>query len=339
MWKSIRNYVALSSSRDPDAWHPLLAVYYVTYTCRFKCPYCSDGAGTPYPKLRDPTLSAEQVTKLLTEVRKHCDYLVLTGGEPLQHPELSGILRGVRDLHFDGVILTTNGDGLDRVLADANGSVTHLVFSLDTLISAKADAWFGVGNGVLDALLRQIERARGLPGRRYEIAISSVVTPLNIDDLYAVYRYCQAMGFQFAACPQLVGTVAHADLQGNPSYRAFFDFLISEKLQGAKVTGTVEYLEFMRDLAKFNCVPSATLAISPSGQVFYPCLERGTTAGNLLQTPDLNRLRRSAKATLGSEPQCGVQCHSACALSFSLLVHKPWIALREGYLQLIAAGS
>jgi hypothetical protein len=25
-------------------WRPLLAVYYLTYSCDFRCPYCSDGA-------------------------------------------------------------------------------------------------------------------------------------------------------------------------------------------------------------------------------------------------------------------------------------------------------
>jgi MoaA/NifB/PqqE/SkfB family radical SAM enzyme len=276
---------------------------------------------------------------LLSTVRKHCDYLVLTGGEPLQHPELSEILIALKGLSYDGVILTTNGDGLDRVLPEVNDSVDHLVFSLDTLQPEKADANFGVGPGMLEKLLAQIDRAATWPDRRYSIAISSVVTPAGVNDLYAVYQYCKSRRYLFAACPQLVGTVAHADLRENAPYRAFYDYLISEKQQGAKINGSVEYLEHMRDLAKFDCVPSATLAISPSGQVFYPCLERGTKAGSLVETPDLNVLRKQARASIGREPQCGTQCHSACALSFSLLVNKPWIILREGYLQLLAAGA
>ncbi|HMA96130.1 MAG TPA: radical SAM protein [Polyangiaceae bacterium] len=338
MWKSLRNYFTLLRENDPETWRPLLAVYYVTYACRFKCPYCSDGSGTPYPRLRDSTLSAEQVTALLTTVRAACDYLVLTGGEPLQHPELARILLGTKSLAFDGVILTTNGDGLDRLLPEVNQAVTHLVFSLDSLCADKADAWFGVGAGTLSRILAQIDTATNWPGRRYEIVISSVVTPEGIADLYAVYRYCKSRGYTFAACPQLVGTVAHEALGRQTQYRDFYDYLIAEKLSGHKINGTVEYLEHMRDLRKFDCVPSATLAISPSGQVFYPCLEHGTMAGNLLEVPDLDRLRRQARVKLGSEPKCGVQCHSACALGFSLLLSKPWTAVREGYLQLLAAG-
>jgi MoaA/NifB/PqqE/SkfB family radical SAM enzyme len=263
----------------------------------------------------------------------------LTGGEPLQHKELSGILEGVSRLSFDNVILTTNGDGVDRVLPSINESVHHLVFSLDTLVPEKADRNFGVGTGTLKRILSQIERATYWPGRRFDIVISCVITPENLVDPYAVYHFCKERHYLFAACPQLVGTVAHHALDGNPRYRAFYDYLIDEKKQGAKINGSVEYLEHMRDLSKFDCIPSATLAISPSGQVFYPCLERGTLAGNLLEAPSLNHLRSHARTTIGREPACGNQCHSACALSFSLLVNRPWSTLREGYLQLLAGGS
>jgi MoaA/NifB/PqqE/SkfB family radical SAM enzyme len=284
-------------------------------------------------------LSAEQVTQLLATVRKYSDHLVLTGGEPLQHPNLSGILKGVKGLSFNNVILTTNGDGIDRLLPFVNESVHHLVFSLDTLNPEKADQNFGVGEGTLNRILKQIDTASRYPGRRYDIVISSVVLPSNISELYAVYHYCKANHFLFAACPQLVGTVAHAALFGNSQYKSFYNFLIEEKKFGAKINGTVEYLEHMRDLSKFDCVPSATLAISPSGQVFYPCLERGTLAGSLLETADLDLLRQQARDRIGREPQCGTQCHSACALSFSLLINRPWTSLREGYLQLLAASS
>jgi MoaA/NifB/PqqE/SkfB family radical SAM enzyme len=313
-----------------------LAVYYLTYACRFRCPYCSDGNGTPYPELRERILDATSAVKLLSHVRKYSDYLVLTGGEPLQHPELAEVLSGVGRLGFDGVILTTNGDGLDRVAAEVNESVHHLVFSLDTLDAARADACFGVGPGALGRILSQIDTAAKLPRRRYDIVISSVVTPTGIADLYAVYEYCKERRYLFAACPQLLGKVAHPDLSQSDDYRRFFEYLIREKKNGARVNGTVEYLEHMRDLRKFDCVPSSVLSVSPSGNVFYPCLEIANVAGNLLEEPDLNRLRRRASQEFGPEPRCGTQCHSACALSFSLLLNQPWIGLREGYLQLLS---
>jgi MoaA/NifB/PqqE/SkfB family radical SAM enzyme len=32
-------------------WRPILGVYYLTYACEFRCPYCCDGSGTPYYRL------------------------------------------------------------------------------------------------------------------------------------------------------------------------------------------------------------------------------------------------------------------------------------------------
>jgi hypothetical protein len=47
------------------------------------------------------------------------------------------------------------------------------------------------------------------------------------------------------------------------------------------------YAEDDFDLAGFACYPLAMLVVSPAGDVYYPCLEGGSVAGNLLEEPDL----------------------------------------------------
>lgn len=332
MWLSLRNALALLGSRDPERWSPLLGVYYLTYACRFRCSYCSDGAGKPYHRLVSDCLQSREVLALLATLRRSTDYLVLTGGEPLEHPELREILLGLPQIGYDGVVLTTNGDGIHRILKEVAQAIRYLVFSLDTLDPIRGDAGFGAGPGTLARVLDEIEGARRFPGAGYEIIISSVATPTGISDLYSVYDYCKDRGFRFAVCPQLVGVKAHAELHGHTEYRRFLDFLIAEKKRGEAVNGTVEYLEHMKELQPFTCIPSSTVAIQPNGDVFYPCLERGTVGGNLFAQPDLNAIRRQARGHLGSEPTCGNQCHSACALSFALLLGQPWSVIREGWL-------
>jgi MoaA/NifB/PqqE/SkfB family radical SAM enzyme len=177
-----------------------------------------------------------------------------------------------------------------------------------------------------------IERAARHSGRKYEIIISSVVTPENIPDLYEVYRFCQERGFRLAACPQLVGVKAHPALVENQDYRQFFDLLISEKRKGRAIQGTVDYLRYMRDLQKFSCRPFTMLVVSPVGQVFYPCLELGQFAGNLLQQPDLHRLRQEGLKRFGPQPDCDTRCHSACALGFSRLLANPFSLVHEAAL-------
>ncbi len=318
---------------SPDRWHPLLSVYYLTYSCALRCSHCCDGSGIPYPLLPDQPLPADRVHRLLSHIRKHCEFLVITGGEPLQHPEFSTITRRLKALRFRGVVLTTNGLNLEPHLDAIAESVDFLVFSLQTLDSEKADAWYGGGRGIHQRVLANIEKTRLLRKRRFKIIISSVVTPQNIEDLHGVWDYAKARGFRLAACPQLLGVKAHPALAESSDYRAFFDFLIAEKRKGGRIQGTVDYLEYLRDLRKFACRPFTMLTVSPNGDVLYPCLELGQVAGNLLDEPNLHRLRLAGLKRFGPQPDCDTRCHSACALGFSRLLANPASALHEAALQ------
>lgn len=313
-------------------WHPLLGVYYLTYQCDFRCPYCSDGAQSPYWSNQAKAPDAPTALAILARIRRHCEHVVLTGGEPLLHPEVDEIMAGVERLAFADVIFTTNGYYLDGHLDRLAPLVHHLVISLDTLDSAKADAWSGRGPGTAARVLENLRAAADHPRRRGAIVISSVVTPENIEDLSAVYELCRESGFTFAACPQLVGVEPHRALRGNEAYGRFFDFLIAQKKRGARIQGSPLYLERMRDLPNFQCRPLTMLTVAPGGEVFYPCLEKGDFAGNLLEEPDLQRLHQRALERIGPLPECGNQCHSACALGFATALDHPSSAVHEGWL-------
>ncbi len=336
MWRSVRNYLIHFITRKPVGWHPLLAVYYLTYACDFRCPYCSDGNHVPYYRLPRADLPAAEVLELLRTIRRYCDYLVITGGEPFNHAACGQVLRGLPSLGFDGIVLTTNGYAIKPYLPLINKAVRYLVFSIDTLNHDKADRWFGAGAGTLKKVLHNIHSAATWPRRAYEIIISAVATPDNLDDLRAVHRYCRERGFRFALAPQLLGVKPHPALAQNSAYRQIFDDLLTAKRRGEAINGTVRYLQHMRDLACFACRPSTVLAVAPQGDVFYPCLERGTIAGNLRRTADLHLLRIQGKRSFGPEPRCDNRCHSACALSFALMLDQPLSLAHEAYLSVRA---
>lgn len=329
---AVGSFVHHLCAKNSRRWFPLLSVYYLTYKCELRCPHCSDGNGEPYYRLPSEILPAVKIIDLLGIVRRYSDFLVLTGGEPLQHPEFAEVLKRLKGLEFRGVILTTNGITLDHCLADVASSIHYLVVSLQSLDSARGDAGYGGRTGLHERVVANIERAARRPGRKYEIIISAVVTPGNIPDLYEVYRFSQQHGFRLAACPQLVGVKAHPALVRNPDYRQFFDFLISEKRKGGCIQGTVDYLQYMRDLRKFSCRPFTMLVVSPTGGVFYPCLELGQFAGNLLEQPNLHALRQQGLERFGPPPDCDTRCHSACALGFSRLLANPLSLVHEAAL-------
>jgi MoaA/NifB/PqqE/SkfB family radical SAM enzyme len=314
-------------------WHPLIAVFYLTYECGFRCPFCSDGAGNPYHRLDETVLPVAEAIRLLRIIRSKCDYLVITGGEPLRHPGFSEILAAVSGMGFRDVILTTNGFEVETHLRVIAENVTSLVFSLNSLDPKRSDHWFGkqgpTSGDTLRTILRNIDRVAQFSGRKPQIHISSVVTPENIPDLYEVFEFSRAHGFIFAACPQLVGVKAHSGLIGNLDYQRFYSFLIERKKRGEPVYGTIPYLEHMRDLRKFTCRPFTMLVVSPSGDVYYPCLEIGHRPGNLLVTPNLHVLRRRGEARFGAQPDCDTRCQSACALGFAMAFDHPWSALKD----------
>jgi MoaA/NifB/PqqE/SkfB family radical SAM enzyme len=314
-------------------WHPILAVYYLTYQCDFRCPYCSNGFSKPYHRLPNDVLPADRVMEIFARIRRKCDYIVITGGEPLKHPQFSEVIERINGLRFKDVALNTNGYDVDRFLPEIAKSIRTLIFSLDTLDPDKADAWFGRGKGVFEKIRSNIIHAAAEPHRKYRIMISSVVTPGNISDLYEVYEFSQTRGFTFAACPELQGVKPARDLPGNGAYEAFFDFLISEKKKGRSIHGSPLYLRHMRDFTKFTCRPFTMLVVDPLGHIFYPCLEIGHSASDILECEDLHAVRSNSLKRFGPQPECDARCHSACALGFSLILEHPLSLVQEAFYQ------
>jgi len=304
-------------------WYPFLSVYYLTYECNFRCPYCSDGSGKPYYELKSNILSPDKVLEILKNIRKHCNTLVITGGEHLNYHWFEEVISQVKYLNFKEVVLTTNGHKLDKYLDAIDENVTNIVISMDTLDADKADKNFGIGTGAFTKIMTNIEKAAKHPNRKFRIEISAVVTPVNIPDLYNVYNFCQENNFMFAVAPHLQGVKVNPKLQNNDEYYTFYDFLSNEKKKHKKIFGSSLYHQYMRDLKNFNCKPFTMLVISPEGQVFYPCLEIGNYAGNILQETNLHKIKANGQKLYGSQPLCENQCHSACALGYALLFKHP----------------
>lgn len=318
-------------------WYPILAVYYLTYSCDFRCFYCSDGEKKPYYMLSKKDLSGKKSIEILRKIRKYSENIVLTGGEPLNHTDTDFILTNLRKLNFKEVVLTTNGYNIDKFVDKIAEAVTTLVISVDTMESEKADNIYKKGVGTFEIIRKNIEIASSVKKKNYKIVISSVVTPENIEDLYAVYNFAKEHGFIFAAQPQLVGVKPHELLVTSEKYRYFYDFIIGEKRKGEKIYGTTQYLEQMRDLRKFECNPFTMLVVAPDGGVFYPCLEIGHIAGNIMDFDSLHLIRSAGKKQFGLQPECDNRCQSACALGFSSLLKYPLSFLQDVLLDIKGA--
>ncbi|MCP4137932.1 MAG: radical SAM protein [bacterium] len=320
--RSLLKYCHHKLFPNSKRWYPLLSLFYLTNECDFFCSYCSDGHNRPYYQLSNEVLDFPRTQELARQIRKYTDYLVITGGEPSLHPHFAEVMRYIGTLGFKNVAINTNGYYIDRYFDDIADVVDTLIFSLDTMDEGKADSILGRGPGFFTTILSNIEKAAAYTKKnnKFDIAVSSVATPGTITDLYGVYRFCRDQGFTFAVCPQMEGKYAHSDLRGNPEYRAFLDFLIEEKKKGGNIYGTKLYLEYMRDIRKFNCYPFLLLTVSPTGAVFFPCLEKGNYHGSLLTDRSLHAIKEGGLEKYGPLPECGNCCQTACSLSFFLLM-------------------
>jgi MoaA/NifB/PqqE/SkfB family radical SAM enzyme len=321
---SLSKYLWHKFIHNDAEWHPLAAVYYLTYRCEFRCSYCSDGNGVPYYRLAEKEVSAEHAVAVIKRIRRYSDILILTGGEPLSYPNVEHVLKQLPALGFKEVIFTTNGFKLNEHLDAIAGAVTKLIVSIDTMDSDKADALTGMPKGTFQTVLSNFKTAAQKTEKKYDLCISSVATPDNLEELRDVYFFAENNSCTLAVQPQLVGVKAHQDLLNNKAYRNLYDFLIEKKRGGGRIYGSIQYLQYMRDIRQFSCSPFTMLVVTPTGDVFYPCLEIGNKAGNILDYDSLYELRKRGQKLFGPQPVCDNRCQSACALGFFIRLQYPF---------------
>lgn len=106
----------------------------VTDQCNLRCTYCMPEKGIPLMD-RNDIMTKEEILALVgafislgvTKVR-------ITGGEPLLRPDLTKIIRGIRDLGAKEIVMTTNAITLvDKAQELKEAGLDRVNISLDTL--------------------------------------------------------------------------------------------------------------------------------------------------------------------------------------------------------------
>jgi len=108
----------------------------ITDRCDFACTYCRPSRSDGYVERRLLTPAWRSMLEALREggVRR----VRLTGGEPLIHPEILGIVSAIAEIGFEDVALTTNASQLARLARPLREAGLHrLNISIDTLDPAR----------------------------------------------------------------------------------------------------------------------------------------------------------------------------------------------------------
>jgi MoaA/NifB/PqqE/SkfB family radical SAM enzyme len=329
------NLLTLAGGRR--ALRPLVAAFHLTGRCNLNCAYCEDyGARRPDNELAGlgllPPAMAERV---LVVLRQATPEVILTGGEPLLYPEIGRLVAYAASC-FQRVTLLTNGLLLPKHL-DLLPYLDRLVISLDSLDTARWGRIIGLDSRAAQSIIETIDNtARQQKTDHFQLVVNCVVTPETLADADAVLEFCLAREIGFAFSPQSCNNWPRYELLNSAEYRAFVERVITRKKEGAKIWGSLAYLNLMRDFQPYTCYPTVVCRVLPNGDLIYPCrpIERSHTLHggrpcNLTQVTSWREAAAIAEEKFGPPPTSCVSCFQQCYAEPSLMQSHPLALLRE----------
>jgi radical SAM protein with 4Fe4S-binding SPASM domain len=168
---------------------PRLLALEVTRRCRFNCRHCRADAGRA---ARADELSTEQWKSILDGIAAYekC-VIILTGGEPMERPDIHDLIRHGRALGLR-MVMATCGYAIDdaslSLLREAG--VMALSFSLDGAKAETHDA-FRRTPGAFDTVVKAAETARRADMR---FQINTTITRGNLAEIPAIAELARRLG-------------------------------------------------------------------------------------------------------------------------------------------------
>ncbi len=166
-----------------DSLHALpIAILYITDKCNSRCIACD------YWRYGQNEMSMELVCRLVRELpRFGTRYILLSGGEPLQHPQWESIAIRFREEGMR-VAMVTSGILLSKHAAAVAGCMNEIYVSLDGATAASYKAIRGVDG--FGTVRDGVERLSG----RIPITIRTTMQRLNYAEMPALIRLSRTWG-------------------------------------------------------------------------------------------------------------------------------------------------
>ena len=164
-------------------WHGRIAAVLWIGGCDFSCPFCHNTrVADDDPKL--PEVPWDEIARTLRRKRDWYDGVVLTGGEPLMHPEVFDLCRRLKEIG-QPVKVDTNGSFPYALKALFESKLVHAV-AMD--VKAPLDSRYSkaAGRQVDVAPLRRTIRLLLESGIEHEFRCTLVPGLINPDDIAAI---------------------------------------------------------------------------------------------------------------------------------------------------------
>lgn len=163
-----------------------VAYFHITQRCNLRCSYCYNKCNLNKPD----KLTTKQILKIIDRLyQKGVKMIVLTGGEATIRRDIFEIVKYCKSLGLR-VNLLTNGTNLLKKI-ELLDYIDFSIISLDT-INKKNNQRYGLN---IDKLIRELK----IVSEKYKnkIAIRSVVSKFNINDIEETKRLIEELGISF----------------------------------------------------------------------------------------------------------------------------------------------
>ena len=297
--------LALVAKALATTGHPVMAQIVPARFCNLSCGYCNE-----YDKVSKP-VSLEEMERRIDHLgRLGTSIITISGGEPLTHPELDGVIRRMRRVGAMAGMITNgyllNADRIERL---NQAGLDHLQISIDNL---EPDDISKKSLKVLDKKLEMLAQHA-----EFHVNINSVVGGgfKNPNDALVIGRRALELGFE-----STIGIIHDGSGQLKPlnedEARVYFEMTHRRK------TNYSRFDKFQEAIAQgrpndWRCrAGSRYLYICEDGLVHYCSQQRGYPGVPLAEytTVDVKREFLTAKS-------CAPNCTIGCVHRISYIDH------------------
>jgi MoaA/NifB/PqqE/SkfB family radical SAM enzyme len=287
----------------------------LSYKCNSRCKTCNIWK----KKVNDKELTMEEFEKVFKKIGKGKLYLlILTGGEPFLHKEISKIAE-LAEIYCNPqtIVIPTNGilgdyivNKTKEILEKCKKSHLTINVSIDEL-EEKHDEIRGVPGNFKKAIhvyeeLKKLEKIY----KNFDVSLHTVISNFNCKNFQNIYEELKKLNpsnyiTEIAEKRVELGTTESNITPSEEDYSKAIDFLIEDlkkKKAGLKQSLRIEYYQMVKKILKeqrqiIPCYSGiASAQIDPTGEVWFCCV-RAESIGNLREANyDLMNLWNNDKA-------------------------------------------
>ncbi|MBN2533763.1 MAG: radical SAM protein [Spirochaetales bacterium] len=327
--KFANNWVKFKFRKRLDL-EPVFAMYLITKKCNFRCTYCYAESNKRISAVSPKDLNTTDTFKLIEIIRKDVSHIYFTGGEPLLRKDIIPVLKYCRDLDYDVLALTTNGSLLPKYEKIID-YLDFLTISIDSFDEKKNDQISGVKSGTTKKIKEIIkEYAELQKHHKFTLLLNTVITPINIQDTYAIMDFCFERNIGLSVIGQMSDFKPIDFLRTSPEYMKLVSDIIEYNKKGYPVLGMPSYNKSLLTFERHRCFPTLIPTIYPNGDLLYPCEVLNKRRYNLLEIGSISDANMMGLAEVGYKIDCPGQCYLPCYISASCFMEKPFSAIKQG---------